>query len=68
MSSCVLHSNGSNGMFIVAPLVCNGYVNHLHEKLAAFKTKYFDAQTFVQSKCQSMIKKVLCLIITYAVL
>ena len=52
MSSRALHSNGINGLFVVAPHVCNyGYVNHLHERLAVFKTEHFDAQTYVQSKC-----------------
>ena len=49
-------------------LVCNGYIIHLHEKLAVFKTKDFDAQTSVQSRCQSMSKHVLRFIITYAIL
>ena len=51
MASRVLHSNGNNGMFIVAPPVCNDFVSPLHEKLAVFKTEDFDAQTYVQSKC-----------------
>lgn len=62
----VLHSNGSNGVLAVAPPVSNGYADHLHEELAVFETEDFDAQTYVQSKCQSMSEKVLRLIITYA--
>ena len=68
MLSSVLHSNGSNGFFVEAPPVSNGYVNHLYEKLAVFRTEDFDAQTFVQSKCQSMSEKILRLIITYVIL
>ena len=48
MLSSVVYSNGSNGLFVVAPHVSNGYVNHLHEKLAVFETEDFDAQTYVQ--------------------
>ena len=68
MPSSVLHSNGSNGLFVVAPPVSNGYVNHLHEKLAVFRTEDFDAQTYVKSKCQSMNEKILRLIITRTIL
>ena len=64
--SSVLHSNGRNGALAVAPLVSNGYANHLYETLAMFKREDFGAQSFVQFKCESISKKVLCLIITYA--
>jgi hypothetical protein len=61
----MLHSNGYNGALVVAPLVSNGYANHLHEELAVFEIEGFATQFYVQSKCQSMSKVVLYLIITY---
>lgn len=47
----MLHSNGNNGVLAMAPLVNNGYANHLHEELAVFKIEDFVAQAYVQSKC-----------------
>lgn len=57
MFSNVLHSNGCNGALAMAPLVSNGYANHLYEELAMFETEDFVAQTYVQFKCQSISKK-----------
>ena len=55
--SSVPQSAGSNGVVNGAP-VSNGYVNHLRNELSEFEKEDFDAQGYVQSKCQSMSEKV----------
>jgi hypothetical protein len=37
--------------------VSNGYMDHLHEELAVFESDVFDAQAYVEAKCQSMSEK-----------
>ena len=48
----------SNGVVNGAAPVSNGYVNHLRNELSEFEKETFDAQGYVQSKCQSMSEKV----------
>ncbi|XP_073392365.1 exocyst complex component EXO84B [Physcomitrium patens] len=56
VQSNVSQSVGSNGSAPGAP-VSNGYVNHLRSELSVFEKEEFDAQAYVQSKCQSMSEK-----------
>ena len=55
--SSVPQSAGSNGVVNGAP-VSNGHVNQLRNELSEFEREEFDAQAYVQSKCQSMSEKV----------
>lgn len=55
--SSVLQSAGSNGVVNGGP-VGNGHVNHLRNELSEFEKEDFDAQGYVQAKCQSMSEKV----------
>lgn len=53
------YSNGDDPVVHAAP-ASNGYIDHLHEELAVFERDEFDAQAYVQFKCQSMSEKVFC--------
>lgn len=48
---------GSNGVVNAAP-VGNGHVNHFRNEISEFEKEDFDAQAFVQARCQSMSEKV----------
>lgn len=56
-SSSVAQLAGSNGVVSGAP-VSNGHVNQLRNELFEFEKEEFDAEAYVQSKCQSMSEKV----------
>jgi len=55
--SNIPQSAGSNGVVNGAP-VDNGHVNHFRNELSEFEREDFDAQAFVQARCQSMSEKV----------
>lgn len=57
-SNVVLQSAGSNGVVGNGAPVGNGHVNHLRNELSEFEREDFDAQGYVQAKCQSMSEKV----------
>jgi hypothetical protein len=51
LSNGVINNNGGHH-------ASNGYMDHLHEELAVFESDVFDAQAYVEAKCQSMSEKV----------
>lgn len=57
--STVLQSSaGSNGVVTAVPVGNGNHVNHLRNELSEFEKEDFDAQGYVQAKCQSMSEKV----------
>jgi hypothetical protein len=54
--SNVPQSAGSTGVVNGAP-VGNGHVNNFRNELSEFEREDFDAQAFVQARCQSMSEK-----------
>lgn len=57
-SSVLQSSAGSNGVVTTAPAGNGNHVNHLRNELSEFEKEDFDAQGYVQAKCQSMSEKV----------